>query len=159
MPIVHDLNSGMRVFRTNIARENLALCPDSFAFCDIITLVFISQKRLVLEVPVAVAPRRTGASSANTRTAFETVMEITNMLVLFNPMRIFLPVSIICVVCGAAWGFITIISRKEGLSVASMLVIMVGVISFFLGLIAEQLSALRKSQASANSDPDTGRCD
>ena len=144
MQIVHDLNSGMRIFRTDLAKEYLNLCPESFAFCDIFTLIFISRKHLVLEESIRAGERIGGKSTASTRTAFETIMEILNILVLFNPMRIFLPLSLISVMVGLAWGVFTIMSKKHGISVGAMLFIVVGIISFFFGLIAELLCSLRK---------------
>ena len=73
------------------------------------------------------------------------MVEILNILVLFNPMRIFLPAAILTVLVGIIWG-IPIILAGRGVSVGSMLAIVVGVIFFFLGLVTEQLSLIRKGK-------------
>lgn len=146
MPIpIHDINSGMKIYRTDLARQYMQLCPNSMPYSDIITLTFINQCHSVKEIPVTVNPRIGGASTINTYTAFETIIEILNILVLFNPMRVFLPLAVIFVLGGVVWGF-PIIIQGRGVSVGAMLAIMLGVISFFFGLIAEQLSQLRKSK-------------
>jgi len=145
MPLhVHDLNSGMKIYDTALGKKYLKLCPDSMAYSDVIALVFISQRHLVLEEPITVDPRTTGTSTISTRTAFETVMEILNVVILFNPMRIFLPSALLLFLSGVGWGT-PIILRGHGVSVAAMLLIVTGVIFFFLGLIAEQLSLIRKN--------------
>jgi glycosyltransferase involved in cell wall biosynthesis len=140
---VNDLNSGFKIYRTKVVQRYLNLCPDSMAFSDIVVLVFVGDNRLVREIPIRNRKRLGGKSKTGTRTAFETVFEILNIIMLFNPMRIFLPLSLICVVAGLAWG-IPIVLMKRGVSVGAMLAITSGLIFFFVGLVAEQLSSLRK---------------
>ncbi len=67
-----------------------------------------------------------------------------NIVVLFNPMRIFLPVSVLSFVVGIAWG-LPIVLRGNGVSVGAMLAIVTGTVFFFLGLLAEQISQIRRS--------------
>ncbi len=143
---IKDLNSGLKLYRTALARRYLPLCPDSMAFSDVITLVFLSRKHLVLEHPISVRPRRAGRSTISTQTAVETVIEILGIITLFNPMRIFLPLAAAAWVVGLAWG-VPIVLRGRGVSVGSMLALVTGVILFTLGLLAEQLAAIRKRQA------------
>jgi glycosyltransferase involved in cell wall biosynthesis len=52
---IRDINSGMRMCRTELARRYLSLCPDSYAFCDVITLMFIHERHLVVERSIASA--------------------------------------------------------------------------------------------------------
>lgn len=145
MPVpIHDLNSGMKLYRVDLARWYLPLCPDSMSYSDIIALTFLHRRHRVIEAPIRLSPRVAGTSSVSTATAVETVLDILHILMLFNPMRIFLPVSAMCILVGLAWG-IPIVLDKRGVSVGAMLAIMTGVIFFFLGLIAEQLSWIRRA--------------
>ncbi|MBN2354565.1 glycosyltransferase family 2 protein [candidate division KSB1 bacterium] len=139
---IYDINSGMKVYRAELAKRYIPLCPDAMPFSEIITLIFIYNKHNVIEYPIRISTRKGGISSVNTRTAFQTVMEIVNMLVLFNPLRIFLPIAILSIFLGFAWG-IPLVIKGRGVSVGSMLGIVAGLIFFFLGLIAEQLSLIR----------------
>jgi glycosyltransferase involved in cell wall biosynthesis len=141
---VYDINSGMKVYDAALAQRYLNLCPDSMAFSDVITLVFINQRHRVRERGIRVRPRIGGQSTITTRTAVETVREILNIVVLFNPMRIFLPVSLTSLVLGIAWG-LPIVLRGSGVSVGAMLAIVTGLVFFFLGLLAEQISLIRRS--------------
>jgi glycosyltransferase involved in cell wall biosynthesis len=144
LPIhVHDLNSGFKLYRTELVQGFMYSVPDSMSFSDIITLVFISEGCLVVETPVNIRPRTGGKSTITTRTAFETLFEILNIVLYFNPMKVFLPVSMFFLLFGVLWG-LPILIRGRGVSVGSMLLIVIGVILLFLGLIAEQLSSLRK---------------
>lgn len=140
---IFDINSGMKIYDAAMARRYLNLCPDSMAFSDVITLVFISQRHRVCERPIRIRERVAGTSTITTRTAFETLMEILNIVVLFNPLRIFLPISLVSLVLGFAWG-IPIVLRGNGVSVGAMLAIVTGVVFFLLGLLAEQISLIRR---------------
>lgn len=142
---VYDINSGMKIYDCHIAKKYLKMCPDSMAFSDIITLVFINQGRLVVEHPITIKPRKKGNSSINSFTAIETIQSIINMVVLFNPLRVFLPIALFCFLFGLGWG-LPIMIRGEGVSVGSMLGIVTGTIIFFMGLIASQLSSIRKER-------------
>ncbi len=139
---VRDLNSGCKLYRADLAKKYLPLCPDTMAFSDVITLIFIQKRHLVLEQPISIRPRRAGRSTISARTAFQTVMEILHIAMLFNPLRIFLPLAALCVTFGIAWG-LPILLRGRGVSVGSMLAIVTGLLFFAIGLIADQLSATR----------------
>lgn len=146
MPVhIHDLNSGMKIYNTELAKKYLHLCPNSMAYSDVIALVFISQRHLIYETPITIHPRTSGTSTINTMTAFETIKQILNIVLLFNPMRVFFPISVFCFVAGIAWG-LPIILLGRGVSVGAMLGIVTGLVFFFFGLIAEQLSWLRKGK-------------
>jgi glycosyltransferase involved in cell wall biosynthesis len=145
MPIpIHDLNSGMKIYVTNLVRQYMHLCPDNMALSDIITLIFINQRHLVLEHPITVVPRTTGTSTINIRTAFDTVLEIVHVATMFDPMRIFFPPAIFFLLFSALWG-IPILLRGEGVSVGTLFLFVTGLIFFFLGLLAEQLALIRKN--------------
>jgi glycosyltransferase involved in cell wall biosynthesis len=143
MPLpIHDLNSGFKLYRTELARRYITVCPDTMAFSDVITLVFLSEKNLVLEHPIRVSPRKHGQSTINTFTAFETVMQVLNITLMFNPLSVFLPISVLCILAGLGWG-IPIVLLGRGVSVGAMLAIVTGLLFFVLGLLASQLSAIR----------------
>lgn len=143
MPLpIHDLNSGFKLYRTELARRYITVCPDTMAFSDVITLVFLSEKNLVLEHPIRISPRKHGQSTINTFTAFETVMQVLNITLMFNPLGVFLPISVLCILAGLGWG-IPIVLLGRGVSVGAMLAIVTGLLFFVLGLLASQLSAIR----------------
>jgi hypothetical protein len=74
MPLpITDLNSGFKLYRTDLAKKYITVCPDTMAFSDVITLVFLNERNLVLEMPINISPRKVGKSTINTFTAFETL--------------------------------------------------------------------------------------
>ena len=149
MPLpIQDLNSGFKLYRTELVQAYLPVCPDSMAFSDVIALTFLNQKDLVLEYPIQVNIRRQGKSTISTYTAIETIMEILNLVMLFNPLKIFLSLSAICIAFGILWGTPFLLLNR-GMSVGAMLAIVSGLIFFFIGLVASQLSSMRLGELSA----------
>jgi glycosyltransferase involved in cell wall biosynthesis len=142
---VKDINSGMKVYRTELAKKYLHLVPDTMSYSDIITLIFINNRHLVLEEPITITPRLKGKSTIRVETAFQTVMEVINIVILFNPAKIFLPLSAIFILAGIAVG-LPVLLAGHGVSSGSLLGITAGIFFFLLGLVAEQLSALRKNR-------------
>ena len=144
MPLnIYDINSGMKIYNTSLAKKYLPLIPDTMAYSDIIALVFINQRHKVLELPIQIKPRLAGESTINVRTVYDTIIEIINIVVLFNPMRIFLPVAVVFFLSGLFWE-IPIFMRGVGVSVGAGMLMVTGCISFMLGLVTEQLSQIRK---------------
>lgn len=150
MPLnIHDLNSGFKLYRTALVQEYLRICPNSMAFSDVITVTFISRRNLVLEHPITTRVRKTGQSTIGIHTALETVIEIVNIVLLFNPLKIFLPISIACMLGGFAWG-LPIALMGRGVSVGAMLPIVLGALLSAIGLLASQLSAIRMERLEDN---------
>ncbi|MFZ4589796.1 MAG: glycosyltransferase family 2 protein [Ignavibacteria bacterium] len=140
---INDLNAGMKMMRTNLAKRYIKICPDTFAFSDVITLVFISEKNIVLEEPIQAVQRKNGKSKITLNTAFETILEIINISVLFNPLRVFLPLTFFFLVLGFGWS-LKIVLEGKGVSVGGSLLIVLGILCFLIGLVAEQLSFIKK---------------
>lgn len=139
---IKDLNSGFKLYKTEMVQNYLPFCPNTMAFSDIITLIFINNRNLVLERPITIRPRTTGKSTINISTAFETLGTILNVAVMFNPYKLFMPPAFLCLILGLAWG-IPIAIQGRGVSVGSLLLITLAAFLFTIGLVASQLSAIR----------------
>jgi glycosyltransferase involved in cell wall biosynthesis len=142
---VHDINSGMKIYRTDLAKKYLYLTTDTMSFSDVITLVFINNRHLVLEEPIRIKERTSGKSTIGFQTAFQTVMEILHIVILFNPMKIFLPLATLCFIVTLSWG-IPLAWQGRGVSIGTLLGIVASLMFFLLGLITEQLSLIRRNQ-------------
>ncbi|MGH8474812.1 MAG: hypothetical protein ACRER2_03425 [Methylococcales bacterium] len=74
---------------------------------------------------------------------FGQIRWMLNVVMLFNPMKIFFSLSVFFLAISLTWA-IQIIMMGRGLSVGAMLGIVTGI--FFFGLVAEQLSLIRKGK-------------
>lgn len=141
---IYDLNSGMKLMNTGLAKKYNKLCPGNMAYSNIIVLSFISQGHRVIETNISTNVRIGGVSKINTRTAVDTVAEIFNIIMVFNPLKIFGFISFILIFIGVVWA-IPIALQGNGISVGSMMAIVIGIVFFVLGLLAEQISLIRKA--------------
>ncbi|MEM4724711.1 MAG: glycosyltransferase family 2 protein [Candidatus Hadarchaeum sp.] len=138
---IPDLNSGFRLMRREIALRYLHLCPAGFSFSTTITMVFLNRGYTVQYIPIEIR-KRIGKSTVSIATGLETIILILRIATLFDPLRIFLPASLIIGSIGVAWS-VPYAFLKRGISVGSMLAIVTGILLFALGLLSDQISQLR----------------
>lgn len=140
---IPDLNSGMRIFHTEIIRNYLHLCPQGFSFSTTSTMTFYSRGYAVRYVPIKVGKRNpSDRSTVKISTGFETLILMMRLASLFDPLRIFVPSSMIFITLGAVWG-LPFILLQRGVSIAALLLILTGLLVFFFGLLADQVAQLR----------------
>lgn len=143
---VRDLNSGMKCYRMSETASYLDLCPDTMAFSDVILLLMVNDRKLVSRTEIEVAPRLAGKSTIGARTALVTLAEILNLAILLRPMTTFCRLALTFFLLGLGWGAF-IYFRARIINPASVMLIMLGAVSFILGLLGEQLAQIRKTLA------------
>ena len=139
---IPDLTSGFRAARREHLREFIHLLPNGFSTPTTTTLAFIKAGYNVAFEPVE-ARQRLGESKirlASDGTKF--LMIILRIVTIFSPLRVFLPVSLVSVAIGSAYAIWTIFTQSH-VTNSSVLLIIFGVIVFLVGLVSEQISALR----------------
>jgi glycosyltransferase involved in cell wall biosynthesis len=142
---IPDLNSGLRVFHKEIISRYLHLCADRFSFSTTSTLILLNRGYSLAYLPIEVKSRQ-GKSTVSLMTGYETVLLILRIVCLFDPLRVFIPASVFLVFTGILLGIYPYFILKRGLTTGSVLVILAGVLIFFFGLLADQISALRKEK-------------
>ncbi len=139
---IPDLTSGFRCARLEHLREFIHLLPNGFSTPTTTTLAFIKAGYNVAFEPVE-ARSRVGESKIRlARDGTKFLMIILKIVTLFSPLRIFLPLSLASFVLGAAYALWTIVTQSH-VTNSSVLLIMLAVIVFLVGLVSEQISALR----------------
>jgi glycosyltransferase involved in cell wall biosynthesis len=138
---IPDLNSGLRLVQRDILLKYIHLCPAGYSFSTTITMALLSRGYAVKFVPIDVRPRL-GKSLVNLKTGFQTILLVIRLASLFNPLRVFLPGSLVSITIGVAWT-IRYVARGDGVTVASMLAVLTGVLLFALGIICDQVAQLR----------------
>ena len=132
---IPDLTSGFRGARREYLREFIHLLPNGFSTPTTTTLAFIKGGYNVAFEPVE-ARSRVGESK------IRLARDGTKFLMIISPLRIFLPLSIASFVLGTAYAIWTIATQSH-ITNSSVLLIMLAVIVFLVGLVSEQISALR----------------
>jgi hypothetical protein len=142
---IPDLNSGLRVFRTDDVRRYLHLCPDGFSFSTTSTMVMLHRGYAVAFEPIEIRAREGSASTVTVRTGFETLMLILRLIMLLSPLRLFLPIGAVSMFLGVAWAVPYLVARR-GLTVTALLLLVNGLLTVLFGLLADQIAELRKER-------------
>jgi glycosyltransferase involved in cell wall biosynthesis len=139
---IPDLTSGFRGARRAHLLEFLHLLPNGFSAPTTTTLAFIKAGYNVAFEPIQARQRVGNSHIRLARDGARFLMIIFKIVTLFSPLRIFLPVSAACFAVGAGYALWTITTQQH-VTNSSVLLIMLAVIVFLVGLVSEQISALR----------------
>jgi glycosyltransferase involved in cell wall biosynthesis len=139
---IPDLTSGFRAARRDCLLEFIHLLPNGFSTPTTTTLAFLRAGYSVWFEPVDAA-RRLGTSKIKLGSdGVRFVLILLKVMTIFSPLRIFLPLSAVTFVIGALYGVWTIATQSH-VTNSSVLLILVSVLIFLVGLVSEQVSALR----------------
>ena len=143
---IPDLNSGLRAFRKDVARQFLPILSSRFSFTTTITLAFLTNDYQVKYIPIDYH-RRIGRSKIRPlRDTLYFLFLIIQTVSCFNPLRVFLPMSLFLFFAGCldAIGYIYF---QGGLSNSSVLLLVtamqVGAFGFLADLVV-RTRALRE---------------
>ncbi len=92
---VPDINSGMRVFRKEIAERFFNILPNSFSFTITITLAMLTTFRLVRFIPISYAKREGKSKIRPFADTWRFIRIILRTGVYFAPIRAFLPLFLV----------------------------------------------------------------
>jgi glycosyltransferase involved in cell wall biosynthesis len=139
---IPDLTSGFRAARRQCFREFLHLLPNGFSTPTTTTLAFIKAGYNVTFVPTEARTRR-GTSKINLpRDGVKFFLILLRVITIFSPLRVFMPISLGSFLLGAGYAVWTIATQRH-VTNSSVLLIMLSVVVFLVGLVSEQISALR----------------
>ena len=139
---IPDLTSGFRGARASALHEFLHLLPNGFSTPTTTTLAFIKGGYTVAFEPIH-ARQRSGQSKIRlARDGAKFLMIIFKIVTLFSPMRIFLPISMASLALGVGYGVWNVVLHAR-IPNGSVLLILFAVVVFLVGLVSEQISALR----------------
>lgn len=143
---IPDLNSGLRVVRRRTLRAFRHILPPGFSFTTTLTLALMSNGYRVVYEPVVCSPR-VGVSKirATHFTAF--VILVLRTMVLFNPLKVFLPVGAGLFVVGLVKFVYDLFLWN--LSETAVMAFLAAVIIWCVGLLADLIVRLDLRRPSA----------
>jgi glycosyltransferase involved in cell wall biosynthesis len=139
---IPDLTSGFRGARRECLQEFLHLLPNGFSTPTTTTLSFLRAGYNVRFVPID-ARQRVGQSKIRlSRDGPKFFLIVLRVMTIFSPLRVFLPVAIASFLLGLAYGIWNIFTHGH-IPNGAVLLIMLSVVVLLIGLVSEQISALR----------------
>ena len=142
---VPDVNSGFRLMKKKLFEEFIHLYPNTFSISTTATLAFLTSGYSVIWRPIKVLKRKGGKSQVNIiKDSIQTLLLIIRSVSLFNPLKVFIPISLIIFLLGFSNLLYVLITVKD-IADLSVLLILSSMLIFFFGILADQISLLRKS--------------
>lgn len=89
---IPDINSGLRVFKKDVAKKLFFILPNSFSFTITITLAMITSGKHVVFEPIDYKDRKGTSKIRPIRDTFLFLKLIFRTGILFAPLRIFAPI-------------------------------------------------------------------
>jgi glycosyltransferase involved in cell wall biosynthesis len=140
---ITDFNSGLRGFKREVLTRYLHLLPKGFGASTTTTLLMLERGYYGEDVPITVLKRQGKSSVKQLRDGYRTLTIIVRLFLLFKPMKFFGSIGLFLLLVGSAYGLERAITSKQGIPVLAALIIILGIITVFIGLISDQISSSR----------------
>jgi len=141
---IPDLNSGLRVFRRDVALQFLYLLPAGFSCVTTITMTFLANGYSVRYLPIDYFPRA-GKSKfhwwADTR---RYVLQVVRMVLMFNPLRVFGPVGLLLLGAGAVKTVYDLMDKHGRIATNTILVVLAASMVIMIGLLSDLVVQLNR---------------
>ena len=146
---IPDLNSGLRVFRRDCAIQYFSVLSNKFSFTSTITMALLADDYQVVYHPINYY-KRIGKSKIEPRNFLDFVILVIRMAMLFQPLRVFIPLVFVVVFLGLTklgWdilaaalkhgGFTMALLSEPVVSTSAVLLLLCGFQLLLIGMVAD----------------------
>jgi glycosyltransferase involved in cell wall biosynthesis len=146
---IPDLNSGLRAFRRDTVQQYFPILSNRFSFTTTVTLALLADDYRVVYHPIDYLPR-VGKSKITPRNFMDFCILVVRMAMLFQPLKIFVPLAVAFGTLGAlkvgydiasytlrTGKFDWSVLYQPVLSTSAILLLLVGVQVLFIGMLAD----------------------
>ncbi len=136
---IPDLNSGLRIFRKDLALKYFRLLPNGFSLTTNITLAFLADGYRVKYIPIDYH-KRVGKSKVHPiRDAVNYLVLVMRMILFYNPLKFFVPVAGVFFAL-SAWSFLYDIIKLDDLTEKTLILFVAFVQITILGFLADLIN-------------------
>ncbi len=150
---IPDLNSGLRAIRKDVALRFLHILPNRFSFSTTLTLALLKEGYNTAYVPIVTKPRVGKSTVSPLSDGLNAVILIIRIIALFDPIRVFVPTSAALFLIGLVYWIASGIFRFNAqiepafhIPQGAMMMMVSAVIVFMFGILADQVSAIRREK-------------
>jgi len=140
---VRDHNCGLRAFRREKILPFLFLLPEGFSFSTTSFILAYKENFRIARLEVSVDRRTSGKSQVTMKSGLDTIVLVLRLMVIFDPLKFFLPVAGYSFLLGVLSIVISLIDSRT-LGKNYIFFFLLGTLIFILGLLSEQIMTLRK---------------
>ncbi|MCD6500074.1 MAG: glycosyltransferase family 2 protein [Deltaproteobacteria bacterium] len=137
---IPDLNSGLRTIRKALVERYMGLFPNGFSLTTTVTLALLVGGYQVQFVPIDYR-RRTGRSKIRPiRDTLGFATLILRTVIFFNPLRVFIPLSLFFMLAGLLVGLLSWIYLPRVLDATTSMLVLTGVQMGAVGMLADLIA-------------------
>lgn len=141
---VLDLNSGMRIFKKQIILDNWKIFPQKFSFSSTLTMICLTNDYKVKNIKIDYL-KRNGKSKLKPVKSFKQFIGlVAKLALLFNPLKVFIPLSIFLLFLGIAIFVLSWIFAPKIMDTTIALLIISSIQVLALGMLADLITRTRK---------------
>ncbi|MBU1610734.1 MAG: glycosyltransferase family 2 protein [Proteobacteria bacterium] len=143
---VPDLNSGLRAFRAEVLKRYLHLLPQGFSASSTTTLILMRRGYRLGYAPIQTKARKGTSTVKIFRDGWRTLQIILRLFVLFDALNFFTALAAVQAIPSLVYGTIIALIRDQGFPVLASTFFISGLLTFFMGVVCDQIVALRKER-------------
>lgn len=140
---IPDLNSGLRVFRREVALPYLHLLPPGFSCVTTITVSFLANQHEVRYLPIDYGKRAGKSKFKFVNDAYRYILQVLRMVMYFNPIKVLMPLALWIMGIGFVKLVYDLIRYDFHVSGSTVLALLIGFQIAALGLIADLVARSR----------------
>ncbi len=134
---IPDLNSGLRVMKKSVVKQYLKILPDGFSFTSTISMAMLTNGYSVKYVPINYYSRKGKSKIKPVQDTLNFIQLIIRTALYFNPLRIFVPLSLSLVLLAFLVLFGSWLLLGKAMDVSFGVIIMTAVIILAIGMLAD----------------------
>ncbi len=135
---IPDLNSGLRVFRRDMVMPYFPILPNQFSFTTTITLAMLCDNYAVSYLPIDYHKRK-GKSKIVPWDAGSFAILILRAAMLFRPLRVFLPIALLCFIYGIVKMIIDL-THDPNISASSIFGLLSALLLVLIGMLGDAIA-------------------
>lgn len=140
---IPDLNSGMRLFGRDDFLRKCPFLPNGFSLTTTHTLMALSEYQGVRFVPISYHRRQGHSKFHPIRDTWNMIMLIIRTVLLFDPMRVFLPISLFLLLAAVTVAVVSMTTMERFLDTTFVVLLFAALQFFALGLLADLVNRRR----------------
>jgi len=141
---IPDLNSGMRIFRRDLALNYFNILPSAFSFTITITIAFLSDHYLLKFVPIPYQRREGRSKIKPIQDTLNFVQLILRTIMYFNPLKVLLPASFCLFLLAVVIGAYSLIARGQIMDITVITLTLAALQIAVVAMIADMIQKKNK---------------
>ncbi|HUF31905.1 MAG TPA: glycosyltransferase family 2 protein [Acidimicrobiales bacterium] len=141
---IPDLNSGLRAFRADVARQYLHLLPPGFSCVTTITMAFLANGYSVKYVDIDYAPRAGKSKFHWWKDTKRYVTQVIRLILSYNPLKIFLPIGLALAAFGIGKLGFDFVTKDFRVATNTLVILFAAFQVLAIGLLADLVVRLDK---------------